>query len=290
MNRIKKNITVRFFSIETKGKLLESFASAFAANKLNDTSRILNFKLKKHLIKISEEHNVAGAHAYAVTVVRERNTWQTKATSDGSITGLALNQGIIGDPYFFFVVPSKKILLGFTTGPSGSLISVGKTMLDQFNSERLSEVKLDLITKEKDYSLLKNLPTYSNLHFKIQSSSLADITDDAPQMIRNLSAAAYINNNMQLDLDLDLNEDTRGAYPNEVILEIIEFLSDHDGCNFLRVKGVNHNGSAVKLDFGNAFVSFKTEIHTRDQFIDENNATKVLKEALADYIESQLSV
>lgn len=290
MNRIKKNITVRFFSIETKGKLLESFASAFAANKLNDTSRILNFKLKKHLIKIADEHSVAGVNAYAVTVVRERNTWQTKATSDGSITGLTLNQGIIGDPYFFFVVPCKKILLGFTTGPSGSLISVGKTMLDQFNSDRLSEVKLDLITKEKDYSLLKDLPTYSNLHFKIQSSSLADITDDAPQMIRNLSAAAYINNNMQLDLDLDLNDDTRDAYPNEVILEIIEFLSDHDGCNFLRVKGIDNNGSAVKLDFGNAFVSFKTEIQTRDQFIDENNATKVLKEALTDYIESQVNV
>jgi hypothetical protein len=289
MNRIKKNITVRFFSIETKGNLLESFASAFAANKLNDTSRILNFKLKKHLIKISEEHTVAGINAYAVTVVRERNTWQTKATSDGSITGLALNQGIIGDPYFFFVVPSKKILLGFTTGPSGSLISVGKTMLDQFNSDRLSEIKLDLITKEKDYGLLKDLPTYSNLHFKIQSSSLADVSDDAPQMIRNLSAAPYINNNMQLDLDLDLNDDTRDAFPNEVILELIEFLSDHEGCNFLKVQGINNNGSAVKLDFGNAFVSFKTEIQTRDQFIDENNATKVLKEALTDYIESQLN-
>ncbi|EUJ09392.1 hypothetical protein Meth11DRAFT_0184 [Methylophilaceae bacterium 11] len=290
MNRIKKNITVRFFSIETKGKLLDSFASAFAANKLNDKSRILNLKLKKHLIKISEEHSVAGISAYAVTVVRERNTWQTKATSDGSITGLALNQGIIGDPYFFFVVPSKKILLGFTTGPSGSLISVGKTMLDQFNSDRLSEVKLDLITKEKDYGLLRDLPTYSKLHFKIQSTSLADITDDAPQMMRNLSAAPYINNNMQLDLELDLNDETRDAFPNEVILELIEFLSDHDGCNFLKVQGVNKNGNAVKLDFGNAFVNFKTEIQTRDQFIDENNATKLLKEALVDYIESQLSV
>nr|WP_294839826.1 hypothetical protein [uncultured Methylotenera sp.] len=290
MNRIKKNITVRFFSIETKGKLLESFASAFAANKLNDNSRILNLKLKKHLIKISEEHSVAGINAYAVTVVRERNTWQTKATSDGSITGLALNQGIIGDPYFFFVVPSKSIMLGFTTGPSGSLIAVGKTMLDQFNSDRLSEVKLDLIAKEKDYGLLRDLPSYSNLHFKIQSSSLADISDDAPQMIRNLSSAPYIDNNMQLELDLDINDETKEVLSKEMILELVEFLADHEGCNFLKVKGVNDNGNPVRLDFGNAFINFKTEIQTREQFVDETLATKVLKDALTDYIEAKLSV
>jgi len=289
MNRIKKNITVRFFSIETKGKLLESFASTFAANKLDDNSRILNLKLKKHLIKISEEHSVAGISAYAVTVVRERNTWQTKATSDGNITGLALNQGIIGDPYFFFVVPSKRILLGFTTGPSGSLIAVGKTMLDQFNSDRLSTVKLDLIAKEKDYGLLRDLPSYSNLHFKIQSSSLADISDDAPLIIRNLSAAPYIDNNLQLELDLDVNDETKEVLSKEVILELVEFLADHDGCNFLKVKGLNDDGNQVRLDFGNAFINFKTEIQTRDQFVDENLATKILKDALTDYIESKLS-
>lgn len=289
MNRIKKNITVRFFSIETKGKLLESFASAFAANKLNDNSRILNIKFKKHLIKISDEFAISGVNAYAVTVVRERNTWQTKATSDGSITGLALNQGIIGDPYFFFVVPSKKMLLGFTTGPSGSLITVGKTMLDQFNSNRLEEVKLDLIAKERDYELLRKLPSFSNLHFKIQSSSLADISDDAPQMIRNLSAAPYIDNNMQLALDLDINDETRDGLSNEVILELVEFLSDHEGCNFLKVKGVNSEGNVVRLDFGNAFINFKTEIQTRDQFIDEDTATGILKNALTDFLESKFS-
>ncbi len=290
MNRIKKNIIVRFFSIETKGRLLESFASAYAANKLNVNSRILNLKLKKHLIKISEEFNVLGINAYAVTVVRERNTWQTKATSDGSITGLALNQGIIGDPYFFFVVPSKKILLGFTTGPSGSLIAVGKTMLDQFNSNRLEEIKLDLIAKENDYALLRELPTYSNLHFKIQSSSLVDISEDAPQLIRDLSVAPYIDNNMQLSLDLEINDETKDFLSKEVILEIVEFLSDHEGCNVLKVRGTTNDGKTVRLDFGNAFINFKTEIQPRDQFIDEETATKVLKSALTEFIESKFSV
>lgn len=290
MNRIKKNITVRFFSIETKGKLLERFASTFAANKLNDNSRILNIKFKKHLIKISEEFNVSGVSAYAVTVVRERNTWQAKATSDGSISPLTLNQGIIGDPYFYFVVPSKKLLLGFTTGLSGSLISVGRTMLEQFNSDRLDEVKLDLIAKEKDYALLRELPSYSNLHFKIHSSSLVDISEDAPQIIKDLSAAPYIDTNMQLSLDFDVNDETKDFLSKEVILELVEFLADHEGCNVLKVKGTNNAGNAVRLDFGNAFVNFKTEIQTRDQFIDEVSATNILKNAFTDFIESKLNV
>ena len=48
---------------------------------------------------------------FPVTVVRERNTWQTKATSDGKISSIAINQGIIGDPYFFSIIPKLKVVI-----------------------------------------------------------------------------------------------------------------------------------------------------------------------------------
>lgn len=289
MNRINKNITVRFFSIETKGKLLDNFAHVFAASKLNNNSRILNIKSKKHLIKISDEYPYSSVIAYAVTVVRERNTWQTKATSDGSISGMSLNQGIIGDPYFFFVVPSKKILLGFTSGPSGSLITVAKTMLEQFNPDRLEEIKLSLIPKEKEFSVLKELPSYSNLHFKINSSSFADIADDAPRVIKVLSGAPYIEGNMILALDFEINDSADNVLSKNEVLEIVDFLSDHQGCSVLKVRGTNDEGKAVTLDFGNAFFNYKTEIQTRYQFIDEETAAKVLKTAFSEYLGSSFS-
>jgi hypothetical protein len=290
MNRIKKNITVRFFSIESGGKLLETFAPVFNASKLNNNSRILNIKSKKHLIKISDEYDFSSVSAYAVTVVRERNTWQTKATSDGVITGLSLNQGIIGDPYFFFVIPSKKILLGFTSGPSGSLIAVGKTMLDQFNSDRLEEVKLSLIPKEKEFSVLRELPSYNNLHFRINSSSLVDISDDAPKLIKELSTAPYIENNMQLALHFEINEATEHLLTKNDVVEIVDFLSDHHGCSVLKVRGTNDDGKTVSLDFGNAFVNYKTEVQTKYQFIEEETAVEVLKAAFSDYLCSSFSV
>jgi hypothetical protein len=288
MNRLKKNITVRFFSIEAKKSFFTQFETNFKANKINASStRIFNLRTKKHLIKISEELDSSKTTAFPITVVRERNTWQIKATSDGNITGISSNQGIIGDPYYFFVVPKYKILLGLTSGPSGSLCGVAKAALEQFNNDRLNQIKLNLMPKEKEFSTLKELPSYSSLHFKINSSSLADVADDAPQLIKNLSSAPYIENNMQLSLDLEFNKSQDNALSKANILEIVNYLSDHEGCTVLKVKGTDSEGAAIQLDFGNAFINYKTEITTRNKFIDEETSLIVLRDALSDYLNTK---
>lgn len=284
MNRINKPITVRFFSIEAKDQFFKGFASSFITNIENSTStRIFNIKSKKLLIKTAHVSDKTGHKAYSVTVVRERNTWQTKATKDGKITGISLNQGIIGDPYFFYVVPERKLLLGFTTGPSVSLKSVGKTMLEQFNADRLTRVKLDLIPKEKEFSTLNELPEYSSLHFKINSTSLSDVSSDAPQLIKDLSSAPYIESNMQLSLDLEIDSGSKKSLSKENVVEIVNYLSNHDGCTVLKVKGLDDEGTTIHLDFGNAFFNYKTEINTRSKFIDEESALNILNLALSDF-------
>ncbi len=286
MNRIKKNIIIRFFNADAKDSFFPDFISNFKTNKDGESqSRIFNLRTKKHLIKISHEHDFSGTTAYAVTVVRERNTWQTKATSDGKITGISLNQGIIGDPYFFFFVPTKKILLGFTSGPSGSLKSVGRTMLNQFSNDRQEKIKLNLIPKENEFDTLNELPAYSSLHFKINSSSLSDVSEDAPKLIKDLSLAPYIDTNMQLALDLQFNDQPDTTLTKDNVLEIVNYLSDHEGCTVLKVKGVNSEGAPIYLDFGNAFINHKTEIITRNTFIDEESAIVSLTNALTEYLE-----
>lgn len=287
MNKLIKKITVQFYSIEVNDSFFDNFVSNYKANKENFNSvRILTLRLKKYLIKISTEQVVEGSNVYAATVVRERNTWQTKATSDGKITGISLNQGIIGDPYFFFVIPAKKIVLGLTTGPSGSLKSVAKAMLDQFNSNRLEQVKLDLIPKKKEFSALKELPEDSILHFKLNPSYLSDVSDDAPQIIRDLSSAPYIENSMQLTLQLDVGNSPEKSVTKDTALEIISYLSDHEGCSLLKVKGTDEFGDNIHLDFGNAFVNYKTEVSTRNKFLDEEVSLEILKNALTEYLQT----
>lgn len=287
MSKMKKAISVLFFSIEAKDSFFKNFISNVTANVDNALpTRVFNVRDKKYLIKTSMLPSSSGRDEYFITVVRERNTWQVKASRDGKITGTASNQGIIGDPYFFCVVPTAKVLLGFTSGPNGSLKGVGKALLEQFNHDRGSSIKLNFIPKEKEFSTLKELPEYSSLHFKINSSSLSDVSDDAPKLIRDLSSAPYIESNMQLALDLVFDESSNSAFSKDSLLEIVSYLSEHDGCTVLKVKGVNNDGSPISLDFGNAFYSYRTEIQTRQKFIDEESSMKVLDAAMLDYLKS----
>ena len=285
MSKMKKAVSVLFFSIEANDTFFRNFVSNIVANVDNALcTRIFNVRDKKYLIKTSVPPSSWGAEGYFITVVRERNTWQVRASRDGKIAGTSSNQGIIGDPYFFFVVPNEKILLGFTSGPNGSLKGVGKALLEQFNDDRKNSIKLNFIPKEKEFSVLKELPEYSSLHFKINSSSLSDVADDAPKLIKDLSSAPYIENNMQLALDLVVDESSGSAFSKDNLLEIVSYLSEHDGCTVLKVKGINSKGASISLDFGNAFYHYRTEIQTRQKFIDEESSMKVLDAAMLEYL------
>lgn len=290
MNRIKKSITVRFFSIEAHDIFFKSFVSTFIANKGNSNgARIFNLKTKKHLIKLYQDCNISGVDAYAVTVIRERNTWQAKATSDGQISGISLNQGIIGDPYYFFVVPSKEIIFGFTSGPSTSLKSVAKSMLDQFQNNRTDSIKLDFISREKNITLFNTLSESGNLHFKISPSHFSEISSDAPRLIQDLSTTPYFESNSELALGLDFADTPDHSLDRDKVIEIIDYLSDHEGCKMLKVKWIDSDGKTTQFDFINAFLNFKTEIETRSKFIDENLALEVLSRAFSEYLESNIN-
>ncbi len=277
MNKIKKNVTVRFFSIDTASTFFKQFsANYFVSIEGSSNSRIISIRNTKYLIKAINGEG----EFFFISVVKERNTWQAKATRDGGITGLSLNQGIIGDPYYFCVLPNKKLILGFTTGPIGSLKSVAKVVLEQFNSNRVTRINLSLIPKEKEFSKLLELPDYSSLHFKINSSSLIDLTDDAPQLIKNLGSAPYIDSNIQLSLDLECSEAPDSIVTKQSLIEIVTYLSESDACTVLKVKGLDKEGKQVSLDFGNAFLNYKTELLTRNNYIDENTASTILNSAL----------
>ncbi|MBQ4890591.1 hypothetical protein J8L86_12090 [Shewanella sp. MMG014] len=285
MNKIKKCVTVRFFSIDASTSFFENFEANYSIScDESSSSRIVTIRNNKHLIKAISNVN----DNYTISVVKERNTWQTKATRDGEISGLAVNQGIIGDPYYFSVLPKQKIIFGFTTGPIGSLKSAAQFALDQFNSDRSENITLSLIPKEKEYSKLKELPDYSSLHFKINSSSLSDVADDAPQLIKNLSSAPYIENNIQLSLDLDCSNDPESIVTKQSLIEIVNYLSENDACTVLKVKGLDNEGKKVNLDFGNAFMNFKVELKLRSKYIDQSTSLEVLSSAF-DSMESLFS-
>lgn len=289
MNRIKKRVIVRFFSIKANDSFFENFISIQNANQASEKSvRIVNVRDKKHLIKIHDEFQYQDKSTFLITVVRERNTWQTRALKNGSISGIPLNQGIIGDPYYFFVIPRSEIVLGFTTGLSGSLKSTGNIILQQFNKDRTSTVTLEPVSKSGEFSKLKKLNVYNKLHFKVSASSLDESNEDAPELLRQLSAAPFMPNNSEIALTF--TEIGENGFSENDLIDIVSYLSENDGCKALTVEGFDNNGLKVNLDFSKAYAIFKTEVEVRNKFIDEKKAQEILLNALSSLDISKLLV
>jgi len=287
MNRIKKRVIVRLFSIEANDRFFDDFISIQNANQASEKSvRIVNIRDKKHLIKIHDEFQYQEKSIFFLSVVRERNTWQTRALKNGAISGIPLNQGIIGDPYYFLVIPRNKIILGFTTGLSGSLKSTGNVTLQQFNKDRTSKVILEPVSKDREFSKLKELSGYNKLHFKVNASSIGESNDTAPGLLKQISAAPFLENNSEIALTFtEIGDD---GFSESDLIDIVSYLSENDGCRALTVQGVDNEGLIVHLDFSKAYAIFKTEIEVRNKFIDEKRAKEVLLDALNSFDMSKL--
>lgn len=284
-NKLKKSVTVLFYNIDGDDSFYENLPlNYFTLCESEEKTRIITSRDKKHLIKLTPPDSINKNNIFGVTVVRERNTWQTKATKDGSITGIHLNQGIIGDLYYIYILPEYKTVFGFTSGPSGTLKSVCKFILEQLNTNRKTKIKIDLIPKEKKYFSLNDYEEFNSLYFRMNSSYLNDITDDAPHFFKQLSASPYIAPGMQLSFDLAFNDENDDLFTKDNVIEIINFLSDHDGCSVLKVKANDSDGKPSTIDFSETFLHFKTEVNTRNKFIDEETASRVLGLALTELL------
>ena len=289
MNRIKKRLIVRFFSIKASERFFSDFISIQKANQANEENvRIINIRDKKYLIKIHTSSEHEEGDIYFLTVVRERNTWQARALRDGTVSGIPLNQGIIGDPYFLLVVPKLKVILGFTTGPSVSLKGTASAVLQQFNKDKTSVVTLKPVSKEREFSKLTEFSGFHKLHFKITVASLEETNESAPGILRQLSAAPFLANNSEIALTFtEIGDD---GFTENDLLDIVSYLSENDGCSALTVKGFDNEGVNIHLDFNEAYAIYKTEVELRDTFIDEFKAKKVLLDALNSFDTSMLTL
>jgi hypothetical protein len=288
MNRIKKRITVRFFSIRANDSFFDDFISIHNANQANEKNvRIINIREKKYLIKIHEALPHQNNRVFFLSVVRERNTWQVRALADGTISGIPLNQGIMGDPYYFFVEPKDKIILGFTTGMSGSLKGIANSTLQQFSKDRTTKVTLEPVSNEREFSRLKELSGYNKLYFKVDTTSLDEPNEGVPELLRQLNAVPFMANNSEIALTI--TEIGGDGFSESKLVEIVSYLSEYDGCSALTVHGVDNEGVKVHLDFSKTYAIFKTDIEIRDKFVDETEAKKILFNALSSFDRSTIT-
>jgi len=286
MNKINKKITVRFFSVKVNDAFFQDFISIHNANRSNEKNvRIINIREKKYLIKIHEPLRHENIGVFFLSVIRERNSWQVRALKDGTISGIPINQGIMGDPYYFLVEPENKVILGFTTGLSGSLKSTASTVLQQFIKDRTSSVALEPISNEREFSRLKDLVGYNKLYLKVDMASLGEPDEGAPGLLRQLNSVPFMANNSEVALTLGGD-----GFSGSDVVDIVSYLSENDACSALTVQGVDNEGVKVYLDFSKTYAIFKTDIEIRDKFVDEVVAKKILYDALDFFNKSTATI
>lgn len=282
MNRVKKRITVRFFTINADDCFFDDFISIHQANSaIEKNVRIINVREKKYLIKIHKGIQHHNEIVFFLSVVRERNAWQVRGLANGTIAGIPLNQGIMGDPYYFIVHPKNKLLLGFTTGLSGSLKTTASATLQQFIKDRTSHLTLDPISNEREFSRLKELSGYHRLFFKVDITSLGEPNESVPGLLRQLNAIPFLTNNSEIALTF--TEIGGEGFSESDLIDIVSYLSENDGCSALTVHGIDNEGVKVHLDFSKTYAIFRTDIEVRKQYVDEDDAKKILFEALGSY-------
>lgn len=279
MGKIKKRITVRFFSIDANNSFFNDFASINQANRINEKLvRVFNIRDKKHLIKIHDKLEHSKRDLFFLSVVRERNTWQARALSDGTISAIPLNQGILGDLYYFLVIPECKIILGFTTGPNASVRSVANAILQQFKKDRTSKISLEPISKEREYARLKDLNKLTEVRISVNPSSLSESEDELPNIFKGLSSSPFMTSSSKLELTISDFRDT--GFSQENLLDAIDYLSDNECCTSLIVKGVDCKGEKQQLNLNKTYLRYSTIIHIRGNFVDEKMAKNIVFDAL----------
>jgi hypothetical protein len=279
MGKIKKRITVRFFSIDADNSFFNDFVSINQANRINEKPvRVFNIRDKKHFIKIHDKLEHGKRDVFFLSAVRERNTWQARALSDGTISAIPLNQGILGDLYYFLVVPEYKIILGFTTGPSASVRSVANAILQQFKKDRTSKINLEPISKEREYARLKELSVLTEVKISVNPSLLSESGDELPSIFKELSSSPFMTSSSKLELTISDFKDT--GFTQENLLDAVDYLSDNECCTALIVKGVDVEGKKQLLNLNKAYLRYSIIIHIRGNFVDEKMAKNIILDAL----------
>ncbi|OBQ46222.1 hypothetical protein [Halodesulfovibrio spirochaetisodalis] len=277
MSKLKKKVAVKVFSIKAYGSFFDDFIAVHDSSKsLDKPTRLINIRDKKYLIKMQDSFGLEGNECYFLSVVRERNTWQTRGLNDGAITGISLNQGIIGDPFYFVLVPDRKVILGFTTCPGDSLKSTAVTVLQQFSSERTSKIVVEQVSRETEYEKLKEVQIFKEIKVTVDLAKLFEQPNRVPMLLEGISQTRFLKRSKLALTISDLEE-----YDQAETCNYLDELIENEGCSALAVQAVDREEQHVSINLGTVYAVFNSELLLRKNFIDEKRAKEVLLNALS---------
>lgn len=279
MNKNVKGALAVVFHVHASDEYFDELLAIYQVSEgSSDRARIVSVRDRRFFIKISEFDSVFEKHAFLLSVVRERNTWQVKASRNGEISGLIGNQGIVGDPYYYVVIPDDRVVIGFTTGSNASLRSVATVVLEQFNSTRSRKIKVVHVDDGCGSVNIESLYAYSVFRFRVSVSLFDSLDVHAPQGLREIKMPYGVNGETNITFSFLGGGDTSLSIGD--VVDTVRYLQGRKECSLLILHGESPDGSDVQVSISRRYKAYQGSLRLRDLYVDEGVARRFLNEAI----------
>lgn len=285
MNPVKKSITVRFFELKTEpdviNKFIGSFKSLLRLNKGNDVIANVQGRYIINCIN-AKDVSVDRREMLFWSSVKERNTWQVRATQDGSIFGLEDANSIVGDISYYKFDPVKKIIASFTSYSSAEYLKTMCTSIFKRLTSESANISIDYLSDDVGIAQVRKWDYYSKISIKLDTDKISQ-NDDLPELIKALLGIKDVfgGNEISVTLDGGVNN-----LPKQDVTETINYLSSSESCSSLLLAGGKKAGEekTLRINLKKAFIKYRTDIEMKinQKYIDSKQANLILTEAFSD--------
>ena len=215
--------------------------------------------------------------------VKERNTWQVRATQDGRIVALEDSNSIVGDVSYYKLDPVQNILAAFTTYSSAAYLKSMCTSIFKRLTSGSTIFSIDYLSDDLGISQAREWNYYSKISIKLDTEKIVQ-TDDLPELIKVLLGIKETFGGGEISVTLDGGPN---KLPKQDVTETINYLSSSEGCSSLSLAGGRHGDEEEKyltINLKKAFIKYRTciEMRINQKYIDFEQADNILTGAFAN--------
>jgi len=285
MNPVKKSITVRFLKLEAEFDTIKKFIGSFKSLiKLNKGTDVVTNIHGRYIINCinSKDVSVRGREMLFWTTVKERNTWQVRATQDGRLYGLDDANCIVGDISFYKFDPTRNVIAAFTTYSSAEYLKSMCTSIFKRMTAESANISIEYLSDDIGIVQVKEWDYYSKMSIKLDIDKISK-TDDLPELIKALLGIKDVFGSNEISVTFDGGTD---YLPKQDVTEVINYLSFSEGCTSLLLAGGIREGEvkSIPINLKKAFIKYRTSVEMKinQKYIDYKQADLVLTDAFAN--------
>jgi hypothetical protein len=285
MNPVGKSIIVRFFKLSAEVDIVNKLVGSFRSLvKLSKGTDIVTNDKGRYIIQCInlKDSSVKGQEMLFWATVKERNSWQVRATQDGQIVGLEDSNSIVGDVSYYKFDPIQGVIAAFTTYSSTAYLKSMCTSIFKRLTYESARFSIEYLYDDIGISQVKEWDYYSKISIKLDTERITQ-TDDLPELIKVLLGIKDAFGGSEISVTLDGGSN---KLPKKDVTETINYLSSSESCSSLSLVGGTSSKEEkyLTINLKKAFIKYRTSIEMKinQKHIGFQQADKILTDAFTN--------